>query len=62
GFSSIFPKYLGKYARKMRARRYETGSKGNLQADGVQSRQTLFVRYCQKAVRYRSIPSLVCIG
>ncbi|WP_302932750.1 hypothetical protein [uncultured Ruminococcus sp.] len=28
GFSSIFPKYLGKYARKMRARRYETGSEG----------------------------------
>ena len=28
GFSSIFPKYLGKYARKMRARRYETGSGG----------------------------------
>gem|GEM_PF-5020782 len=26
--SSIFPKYLGKYARKMRARRYETGSEG----------------------------------
>ena len=26
GFSSIFPKYLGKYARKMRAGRYETGS------------------------------------
>ena len=23
--------------------------KGNLQADGVQSRQTLFVRYCHKA-------------
>ena len=23
--------------------------KGNLQADGVQSRQTLFVRYCPKA-------------
>ena len=28
GFSSIFPKYLGKYARKMRAGRYETGSEG----------------------------------
>ncbi|WP_226943552.1 hypothetical protein [Ruminococcus callidus] len=28
GFSSIFPKYLGKYARKMCARRYETGSEG----------------------------------
>ena len=28
GFSSIFPKYLGKYARKMRTRRYETGSEG----------------------------------
>ena len=28
GFSSIFPKYLGKYARKMRAGRYETGSDG----------------------------------
>ncbi|MEE0505788.1 MAG: hypothetical protein UDL61_04315, partial [Ruminococcus callidus] len=27
-FSSIFPKYLGKYARKMRAGRYETGSEG----------------------------------
>ncbi|WP_288595680.1 hypothetical protein, partial [uncultured Ruminococcus sp.] len=27
-FSSIFPKYLGKYARKMRAGRYETGSDG----------------------------------
>ncbi|WP_277227704.1 hypothetical protein, partial [Ruminococcus callidus] len=26
--SSIFPKYLGKYARKMRAGRYETGSDG----------------------------------
>ena len=24
--------------------------KGNLQADGVQSRQTLFVRYCPKAI------------
>ncbi|WP_455126578.1 hypothetical protein, partial [Ruminococcus sp.] len=24
----IFPKYLGKYARKMRAGRYETGSEG----------------------------------
>jgi len=23
---------------------------GNLQADGVQSRQTLFVRYCLKAI------------
>ncbi|MBS6597112.1 MAG: hypothetical protein KH326_08605, partial [Ruminococcus callidus] len=28
GFSSIFPKYLGKYARKMRAGRYETDSEG----------------------------------
>ena len=28
GFSSIFPKYLGKYVRKMRAGRYETGSEG----------------------------------
>ena len=28
GFSSIFPKYLEKYARKMRAGRYETGSEG----------------------------------
>ena len=25
--------------------------KGNLQADGVQSRQTLFVRYCLKKIR-----------
>ena len=25
--------------------------KGNLQADGVQSRQTLFVRYCQRFFR-----------
>ena len=24
--------------------------KGNLQADGVQSRQTLFVRYCQRLI------------
>ena len=28
GFSSIFPKYLEKCARKMRAGRYETGSEG----------------------------------
>ncbi|ERJ87717.1 hypothetical protein RUMCAL_03252 [Ruminococcus callidus ATCC 27760] len=26
GFSNIFPKYLGKYARKMRAGRCETDS------------------------------------
>jgi len=25
---AFFPKYLGKYARKMRAGRYETGSEG----------------------------------
>ena len=57
GFSSIFPKYLGKYARKMRAGRYETGSEGNLQADGVQSRQTLFVRYC---LRYAENKKRLC--
>ena len=27
--------------------------KGNLQADGVQSRQTLFVRYCPMATSHR---------
>ncbi|MDY3655979.1 MAG: hypothetical protein SO054_07465, partial [Ruminococcus callidus] len=30
--------------------------KGNLQADGVQSRQTLFVRYCPKKGSGNSFP------
>ena len=30
--------------------------KGNLQADGVQSRQTLFVRYCPWAIPQKNLP------
>ena len=30
--------------------------KGNLQADGVQSRQTLFVRYCPKETAFSTVP------
>jgi len=36
----------GKYARKMVREDTKQALKGNLQADSVQSRQTLFVRYC----------------
>ena len=31
--------------------------KGNLQADGVQSPQTLFVRYCLRACVHRHLPA-----
>jgi hypothetical protein len=47
----------GKYARKMVREDTKQALKGNLQADSVQSRQTLFVRYCLRKHYFHTSPA-----
>ena len=67
GFSSIFPKYLGKYARKMRARRYETGSEGKF-ASRWRAKSTnalcavLPLYYTKKCTFLQVFPRTFCIA